>query len=66
MYLCDVFTLSCNLAGICGMSLPCGFSTSGLPLGLQLLGPHFAEETLLTLGQAYQNVTDWHTRMPAV
>ena len=66
MYLCDVFTLSCNLAGICGMSLPCGFSSTGLPIGLQVLGPHFGEENLLALGQAYQSATDWHTRMPAV
>ncbi len=66
MYLSDIFTLSCNLAGIAGMSLPCGFDNKGLPIGLQLLGPAFAEETLLRAGDAYQRVTDWHTRVPAI
>ncbi len=66
MYLSDVFTLSCNLAGLPGMSVPCGFSSQGRPIGLQVLGPHFAEETLLAVGQAYQQATDHHTRRPAL
>lgn len=65
MYLSDIFTLSCNLAGIAGMSLPCGFDDKGLPIGLQLLGPAFREETLLRAGDAYQRITDWHKRAPA-
>ncbi len=66
MYLSDVLTLSCNLAGLPGMSVPCGFSSGGRPIGLQILGPHFAEETLLAVGQAYQEATDHHTRRPAL
>jgi len=64
MYLADIYTLSCNLAGLPGLSLPCGFSAGGLPLGLQLLGPPLAEETLLGVGAAYQAATDWHRRRP--
>ncbi|MCA1905455.1 MAG: Asp-tRNA(Asn)/Glu-tRNA(Gln) amidotransferase subunit GatA [Desulfarculus sp.] len=66
MYLSDIFTLSCNLAGLPGMSLPCGFSQNGRPIGLQILGPHFAEETLLAIGHAYQGVSDHHTQRPAL
>ena len=64
MYLCDVFTLSCNLAGLPGMSLPCGLTKAGLPIGLQILGPHFAEETLFTIGHAFQQATDHHKARP--
>jgi aspartyl-tRNA(Asn)/glutamyl-tRNA(Gln) amidotransferase subunit A len=64
MYLNDVFTIPCNLAGIPGMSIPCGFST-GLPVGLQLLGRPLGEETLFQAAGAYQQVTDWHSRRPA-
>ncbi len=64
MYLSDVFTISCNLAGICGLSLPCGFTTNPvLPIGLQLLGPPFGENTLLQLAHAYEQSTDWHSRV---
>lgn len=66
MYLSDVFTLSCNLAGLPGMSVPCGFSGQGRPIGLQVLAPHFAEERLLAIGHAYQQATDHHTRRPAL
>jgi aspartyl-tRNA(Asn)/glutamyl-tRNA(Gln) amidotransferase subunit A len=67
MYLSDIFTLSCNLAGICGLTVPCGF-TSGpkLPVGLQLLGKPFGEETLLRIGAAYQEATAWHQEKPAL
>jgi aspartyl-tRNA(Asn)/glutamyl-tRNA(Gln) amidotransferase subunit A len=66
MYLEDVFTLPCNLAGVPGLCLPAGFDHQNLPLSLQLLGPHFSEERLLQVGHAYQQVTDWHTMTPTV
>ncbi|MEW6674130.1 MAG: Asp-tRNA(Asn)/Glu-tRNA(Gln) amidotransferase subunit GatA [Thermodesulfobacteriota bacterium] len=64
MYLSDVFTLSANLAGIPGMSVPCGFSTEGLPIGLQLMGSHFREETLLKTAYNFEGATDFHRRRP--
>jgi len=67
MYLSDIFTISCNLAGICGLSLPCGFTkTPQLPIGLQLLGKPFGEETLLKLAHAYEQSTDWHHQFPVL
>jgi aspartyl-tRNA(Asn)/glutamyl-tRNA(Gln) amidotransferase subunit A len=63
MYLADVFTVSANLAGLPAISVPCGFS-EGLPIGLQLTGRFFDEETLLRIADAYQRVTDWHTQTP--
>jgi aspartyl-tRNA(Asn)/glutamyl-tRNA(Gln) amidotransferase subunit A len=65
MYLQDVFTLPANLAGICGVSIPGGFS-DGLPVGLQLLGNAFAEEVILRVADAFERVTDYHTRWPKV
>lgn len=62
MYLSDIFTITANLAGICGISVPCGFDMAGLPIGLQLLGPHLGEETLLRAAHAFEVATDWHTR----
>jgi aspartyl-tRNA(Asn)/glutamyl-tRNA(Gln) amidotransferase subunit A len=65
MYLSDIFTISCNLAGICGLSLPCGFTHNPkLPIGLQLLGKPFGEETILKLAHAYEQSTDWHKDKP--
>ena len=64
MYLSDVFTLSVNLAGICGLSLPCGFDRAGLPIGLQLIGGAFREETILHIAYAYEQATEWHLRKP--
>jgi aspartyl-tRNA(Asn)/glutamyl-tRNA(Gln) amidotransferase subunit A len=64
MYLSDVFTLSCNLAGLPGISLPCGFDSNGLPIGLQLLGPAFKEEAILRVAYAYEQATDWHKAKP--
>jgi aspartyl-tRNA(Asn)/glutamyl-tRNA(Gln) amidotransferase subunit A len=64
MYLADIFTVSVNLAGIPGLSLPCGFSRAGLPIGLQVLGKPFDEATLLAVGHAFQCATDFHRRRP--
>jgi aspartyl-tRNA(Asn)/glutamyl-tRNA(Gln) amidotransferase subunit A len=66
MYLADIFTLSLNLAGICGVSLPCGFDDKGLPIGLQLIAGAFEEEQLLSTAYAYEQATDWHLRKPVV
>ena len=66
MYLSDIFTLSCNLAGLPGLSLPCGFTKSGLPIGLQILGPHFQEEKIFRAAYAYEQATEWHKRKPAL
>jgi len=67
MYLSDIFTISCNLAGICGLSLPCGFTASPkLPIGLQLLGKPFGESTLLKIANAYEQSTEWHKARPVI
>ncbi|MDH5632572.1 MAG: Asp-tRNA(Asn)/Glu-tRNA(Gln) amidotransferase subunit GatA [Gammaproteobacteria bacterium] len=65
MYLNDIYTISVNLAGLPGMSVPAGFDSKGLPIGLQIIGPYLAEAKLLNVAHQYQQVTDWHTRMPA-
>ncbi len=62
MYLSDIFTISVNLAGIPGISIPCGFTKTNLPIGLQLLGRHFDEESVLRAAFAYEQATDWHQR----
>ena len=64
MYLGDIFTVTANLAGICGLSVPCGFTSSGLPVGLQILGPAFGEEKVLRVGHAYEQSTEWHKAKP--
>jgi aspartyl-tRNA(Asn)/glutamyl-tRNA(Gln) amidotransferase subunit A len=64
MYLEDVFTLPSSLAGICGLSVPCGFDEAGLPIGLQLLGPAFGEDRVLRAGHVYEQATGWHQRWP--
>jgi aspartyl-tRNA(Asn)/glutamyl-tRNA(Gln) amidotransferase subunit A len=63
MYLNDIYTIGANLAGLPGMSLPCGF-VDGLPMGLQLIGPHFSEGRLLAAAHQFQRATDWHTQAP--
>jgi aspartyl-tRNA(Asn)/glutamyl-tRNA(Gln) amidotransferase subunit A len=62
MYLSDIFTIPVNLAGTCAMSLPCGFSAAGLPIGLQLIGKPFAEAELLRTAYAFEQATEWHKR----
>lgn len=64
MYLSDIFTISANLAGIPGISVPCGFSSQGLPIGLQLLGPPFAESEIFRAAYAFEQATDFHCRKP--
>ncbi|MDA8142264.1 MAG: Asp-tRNA(Asn)/Glu-tRNA(Gln) amidotransferase subunit GatA [Desulfobacteraceae bacterium] len=64
MYLSDIYTLSANLAGIPGISVPCGFSQEGLPIGLQLMGPHFQEGRLLAAAHAFEQATAFHTQGP--
>lgn len=64
MYLEDVFTLPANLAGVPGLSFPVGFDSQGLPVGMQLMGPHFGEEVLFRAAHVYQQATDWHLHKP--
>jgi aspartyl-tRNA(Asn)/glutamyl-tRNA(Gln) amidotransferase subunit A len=64
MYLSDIYTISVNLAGLPGMSIPAGFASDGLPVGLQLIGQYFNESRLLNVAHGYQQVTDWHMRIP--
>jgi aspartyl-tRNA(Asn)/glutamyl-tRNA(Gln) amidotransferase subunit A len=64
MYLSDVYTITTNLAGIPGLSIPCGLTKSGLPIGLQLMAPAFAEDKLLRTARVFEKATDWHTKRP--
>ena len=66
MDLQDYFTAAVNLAGVPGISIPCGFSDTGLPIGFQLIGPHLSETKLFQVGHAYQQITDWHTKNPTL
>lgn len=66
MYLTDVLTIPLNLAGVCGMSVPCGFDNDGMPIGLQVIGPAFGEDRIFRVAHAYEQATDWHTRKPAL
>jgi len=66
MYLSDIFTISANLGGVCGVSIPCGFTSAAkpLPIGLQIIGKPFGEETILKVAHAYEQATEWHKRKP--
>ncbi len=64
MYLSDIFTIPCNLAGLPGLSLPCGFSQQGLPIGLQILANHFREEKIFRVAYTYEQNTEFHRRKP--
>ncbi|MDK9724060.1 MAG: Asp-tRNA(Asn)/Glu-tRNA(Gln) amidotransferase subunit GatA [Sterolibacteriaceae bacterium MAG5] len=66
MYLSDIYTIAVNLAGLPGMSVPCGFDRQGLPVGLQIVGGWFAEAKMLNVAHQYQRATDWHLRRPAL
>jgi aspartyl-tRNA(Asn)/glutamyl-tRNA(Gln) amidotransferase subunit A len=66
MYLSDIFTIPCNLAGLPGLSLPGGFSKQGLPIGLQILANHFQEEKMLRAAYVYEQNTEYHLRQPAL
>ena len=69
MYLADIFTIAANLAGICGISVPCGFANiegTKLPIGLQLLGKPFEEAQLFQIADAYEQATDWHKARPSL
>ena len=66
MYLSDIYTIAVNLAGLPGMSVPCGFGANGRPVGLQIVGDYFAEAKMLNAAHRYQQATDWHTRMPSL
>ena len=62
MYLSDIFTIPANLAGIPAVSIPCGFTGENLPIGLQIMGRAFDEETILRIAYAYEQSTNWHIK----
>jgi aspartyl-tRNA(Asn)/glutamyl-tRNA(Gln) amidotransferase subunit A len=66
MYLSDIYTISGNLAGIPGVSIPCGFTKTNLPIGLQILAPAFEEEKLLRVARMHEKATEWHLRRPKI
>ena len=66
MYLADMLTVPASAAGVPAISVPCGFDSSGLPIGLQLIGPHFREDLLLRVAYTYEQSTGWHGRKPAL
>ena len=66
MYLSDIYTITANLAGIPGISVPCGLTKSNLPIGMQFLGAPFAEEKLLRTARVFERATDWHQKRPGL
>jgi len=66
MYLSDIYTIAVNLAGVPGISIPCGFDENNLPIGLQILAPAFAEDKLLRIARMFEKETDWHNKMPSL
>lgn len=65
MYLSDVYTIPASLAGIPGLSVPCGFWDE-LPVGMQILGKYLDEDTILSVGELYENATNWHEKKPKI
>jgi aspartyl-tRNA(Asn)/glutamyl-tRNA(Gln) amidotransferase subunit A len=65
MYLSDICTISINLAGVPAISVPCGLDREGLPIGMQVIGKHFDEPTILQVAYAYEQQTEWHRKKPA-
>src|SRR6185503_16430731 len=66
MYLADIYTVGASLAGVPALSQCCGFTRTGLPIGLQIIGPTLGEEAMFRVGGAYQRLTDWHRRHPPI
>jgi aspartyl-tRNA(Asn)/glutamyl-tRNA(Gln) amidotransferase subunit A len=66
MYLSDIYTISINLAGLPAISLPCGFDGEGMPIGLQIIGKHFDEATILRVADTYERATEWHKKKPRI
>ncbi len=66
MYLTDIYTISMNLAGVPAISIPCGFTSNNLPVGIQFIGKHFDEESILKIAYVYEQSTDWHRRKPVL
>jgi aspartyl-tRNA(Asn)/glutamyl-tRNA(Gln) amidotransferase subunit A len=66
MYLSDIYTISINLAGLPAISLPCGFDGEGMPIGLQIIGKHFDEATILRVADTYERATEWHKTKPRI
>jgi aspartyl-tRNA(Asn)/glutamyl-tRNA(Gln) amidotransferase subunit A len=66
LYLCDIYTIGVNLAGLPGISVPCGFTKSGLPIGAQIIGQPFHEAELLAIANAYEQAHDWKTKVPSL
>jgi aspartyl-tRNA(Asn)/glutamyl-tRNA(Gln) amidotransferase subunit A len=66
MYLSDIYTIAANLAGIPGISIPCGFDDKQLPIGLQILSPAFTEDKLLRIARMFEKETDWHKKRPLI
>jgi aspartyl-tRNA(Asn)/glutamyl-tRNA(Gln) amidotransferase subunit A len=66
MYLSDIYTISINLAGLPALSLPCGFDAGGMPIGMQIIGKHFDESTILRLAHGYEQSTEWHRKRPRI
>jgi aspartyl-tRNA(Asn)/glutamyl-tRNA(Gln) amidotransferase subunit A len=66
MYLSDIYTIAANLAGIPALSLPCGFTSANLPIGLQIMTPNFTEQKLLRIARMFESATDYHTQRPSL
>ena len=66
MYMADIYTVSVNLAGLPAISVPCGFTKEGLPVGMQFIGNSFQERKLIRMADAYQQMTDYHTKRPEI